>query len=104
MKRKMNGVALCVATALLLAGCNTPQGQGAAGGALIGGATGALLGAAVTNRPVGALLGGVAGAATGAMVGSAAAEPQDPGYAPPPRRCAEYTYDYYGRERCRAWY
>ena len=38
------------------------------------------------------------------MIGSAAARPQDPGYAPPPRRCAEFYYDYYGRQVCRAWY
>ena len=104
MMGKMTGLALCVAAAFSLAGCNTPEGQGAAGGALFGGATGALLGAAVSNRPEGALLGGVAGAAAGAMIGSASARPQDPGYAPPPRRCAEYYYDDYGRERCRAWY
>jgi len=104
MMLKFSGLALGLAAALSLAGCNTPEGQGAAGGAVLGGATGALLGAAVTGRPGGALLGGVAGAATGAMIGSASAAPQDPGYAPPPRRCAEFYYDYYGREHCRAWY
>ncbi len=104
MVRKVSSLVLSLAAALSLAGCNTPEGQGAAGGAVIGGATGALLGAAITNRPAGALLGGVAGATAGAMVGSAAARPQDPGYAPPPRRCAEYYYDYYGRQVCRAWY
>ncbi len=99
-------VALVVisAASLLLAGCNTPEGQGAAGGAVIGGATGALLGAAITNRPGGALLGGVAGAAAGAMIGSASARPQDPGYSPPPRRCAEFYYDYYGNRVCRTYY
>ncbi|HXT06151.1 MAG TPA: hypothetical protein VN715_04350 [Roseiarcus sp.] len=101
---KVTGLALGVAAALSLAGCNTPEGQGAAGGAIIGGATGALLGGAITNRPGGALLGGVAGAATGAMIGSAAARPQDPGYAPPPRHCTEFYYDYYGRRVCRAGY
>jgi hypothetical protein len=104
MMRKVSGLALGLAAVLSLAGCNTPEGQGAAGGALFGGATGALLGAAITNRPAGALIGGVTGAAAGAMIGSAAARPQDPGYAPPPRRCAEYYYDYYGRQVCRAWY
>jgi hypothetical protein len=38
------------------------------------------------------------------MVGSAAARPQDPGYAPPPRRCAEFYYDYYGNRVCRTYY
>jgi predicted small secreted protein len=104
MMRKVSGLVLGVVAALSLAGCDTPEGQGAAGGAVIGGATGALLGAAITHRPAGALIGGVTGAAAGAMVGSASARPQDPGYAPPPRRCAEYYYDYYGRQVCRAWY
>ena len=104
MISKTFGVALALCASLTLCGCNTPEGQGAGGGAVIGGATGALLGAAVTNRPGGALLGGVVGAATGAMIGSAAARPQDPGYAPPPRRCADFYYDYYGNRVCRAYY
>ena len=99
MKAKLTSLALALASALTLAGCDTPQGQAAGGGAIIGGATGALLGAALTDRPGGALLGGIAGAATGAMIGSAsAANP------PPPRRCADFYYDYDGRRICRAWY
>jgi len=79
MMRKISGLAIGLAAALTLAGCDTPQGQAAGGGAIIGGATGALLGAAITHRPGGALLGGVAGAATGAMIGSAsAANPPPP--------------------------
>ncbi len=102
---------LCAALAVVapLAGCNTPQGQNAAGGALLGGATGALLGAAVTGRPGGALVGGAIGAAGGAMIGSASTPP--PGYygpgpydAGPPPRCAEFYYDAYGNQRCRAYY
>jgi predicted small secreted protein len=104
MVLKNIALAMTAAACLSLAGCNTPEGQGAAGGAVIGGATGALLGAAITNRPAGALLGGVAGAATGAMIGSAAASPEDPGYAPPRRRCAEFYYDYYGNRVCRTYY
>jgi len=99
MMRKLTGLALGLAAALTLAGCDTPQGQAAGGGAIIGGATGALLGAALTHRPGGALLGGVAGAATGAMIGSASA-----GDGGPRRRCADYYYDYYGRQVCREWY
>lgn len=99
MIRKFTVLALGLATTLALTGCETPQGQAAGGGAIIGGATGALLGAAISGRPEGALLGGVAGAATGAMVGSASAANR-----PPPRRCTEYYYDYYGREVCRSWY
>ena len=105
MTLKFCGLALALAATVSLAGCNTPDGQGAAGGAVLGGATGALLGAALTNRPAGALLGGVAGAATGAMIGSASARDADRDYEPPRhRRCAETYYDYYGHERCRAWY
>lgn len=97
-------VALAMATAVSLSGCNTPQGQAAGGGAIIGGATGALIGGALTNRPGGALIGGLTGAAAGAMIGSASAAPNDSGYAPPPRRCAEFYYDYYGNRVCRAYY
>ena len=90
-----------------LAGCDTPQGQNAAGGALVGGATGALIGGALTNRPSGALVGEITGAAAGAMIGSAAT-PQGPGYYPPPPPpqggCAEWYYDYYGNRVCRAYY
>jgi len=100
-------LSLAMAAAVSLAGCDTPQGQNAAGGALVGGATGALLGGALTNRPSGALVGGIAGAATGAMIGSAAT-PQGPGYYPPPPPpqggCAEWYYDYYGNRVCRAYY
>jgi hypothetical protein len=96
-------LSLALATALSLSACDTPQGQNAAGGALLGGATGALLGAAITGRPGGAMIGGVTGAAAGAMIGSATT-PQEPGYAPPPRACAQWYYDYYGNRVCRAYY
>ncbi len=99
MMRNMSGLALGLAAALSLAGCDTPQGQAAGGGAILGGAAGALLGAVITHRPGGALIGGVAGAATGAMIGSASA-----GDGGPQGRCADYYYDYYGRQVCRAWY
>jgi len=101
--KKFIGLSLVLATALSLSACNTPQGQNAANGAVVGGATGAILGGVLTNRPGGALLGGLAGATAGAMIGSAST-PQDPGYAPPPRRCAEFYYDYYGNRVCRAYY
>ncbi len=101
-------LSLAMATAVSMAGCDTPQGQNAAGGALIGGATGALLGGALTNRPAGAIVGGIAGAATGAMIGSAATPPgpgyYPPGPPPPPGRCAEWYYDYYGNRVCRSYY
>ncbi|MGD0562291.1 MAG: glycine zipper domain-containing protein [Roseiarcus sp.] len=107
--KKLIFLSLAMATAVSVAGCDTPQGQNAAGGALVGGATGALIGGALTNRPGGALVGGIAGAATGAMIGSAATPP-GPGYYPPgpppggPGNCAEWYYDYYGNRVCRAYY
>ena len=93
-------LSLALASALSLGGCNTPQGQNAAGGALVGGATGAVIGAATTGRASGALVGGAIGAAGGAVIGSALT-PTDPGYVP---RCAEYYYDYYGHPVCRSYY
>jgi hypothetical protein len=120
MIRKGIFLSLAMATAVTLAGCDTPQGQNAAGGAVIGGATGALLGGALTNRPGGALVGGIAGAATGAMIGSASTPPgpaygpgpgpgpgpgyYPPGPPPPGARCAEWYFDYYGNRVCRAYY
>jgi predicted small secreted protein len=94
--KKLVLLSLALATALSTAGCNTPQGQNAAGGAVIGGATGALIGAATTGRASGALVGGAIGAAGGAMIG-AAATPTGP-------RCANYYYDYYGNPVCRSYY
>jgi len=118
------------ATAIALAGCETPQQQNAAGGAVLGGATGAIIGTAVSHgSPAGALVGGALGAATGAMVGSAATPPgpPPPGYygpgpyaggpgpyagpgpydGPPPGprpRCSHWGFDYYGNRICTAYY
>ena len=110
--KKLIGLSLALAMASSLAACDTPQGQNAAGGALLGGATGALLGSALSGgRPGATVVGAVAGAAGGAMVASAATPPgpgyppPGPGYPPPgPRRCAQIYYDYYGNQVCRAWY
>lgn len=94
-----------LAAALAVSACNTPQGQNAAGGALLGGATGAAIGAVASNgHASGALLGGAIGAATGAMIGSAATPAYyGPGPVPGPR-CAEWYYDYYGNRVCRYYY
>jgi len=104
------------ATAIALAGCETPQQQNAAGGAVLGGATGAIIGTAVSHgSPAGALVGGALGAATGAMVGSAATPPgpPPPGYygpgpyagpPPGPGRCSHWGFDYYGNRICTAYY
>jgi hypothetical protein len=96
--KKLLCLALASATALSAAACDTPQGQNAAGGALLGGAAGAVIGGATTGHAGGALVGGVLGAAGGAMIGSAMT-PQGP-----PPRCAEWYYDYYGNRVCRAYY
>ena len=102
--KKLVGLSLAVVMAASLSACNTPQGQNAAGGALLGGGAGALLGSALGHGQPGAIAAGaVVGAASGAMIGSAST-PQDPGYAPPPRRCAEWYFDYYGNRVCRAYY
>lgn len=62
-----------LAVMLTLGGCNTPEGQVAAAGALAGGANGAMVGASVTaGHPAGVALGGVFGAAGGAILASAA--------------------------------
>ena len=110
-----------VAAAIALGGCDTPQGQNAAGGALLGGATGALIGAAATGGHAnGALVGGAVCAATGAMVGAASTPPgpyygPGPGYGygpgpyppgppPPGAHCAQFYYDYSGNRICQAYY
>ncbi len=100
--KKLILISLAVATTISLAGCNTPQGQNAVGGAVVGGATGALIGAAATGRPGGAVVGGAIGALGGAAIGSALT-PSDPYYAPA-RRCADWYYDYSGNRVCRSYY
>ena len=96
--KKLICLSLALTTAVSVAGCNTPQGQNAAGGAVIGGATGALLGGAIGGSAGAAALGGVAGAATGAMIGSASTPPAQA------HGCAQWGYDYYGNRVCRAYF
>ena len=74
--KKVIFLSLALASAVCLSGCNTPQGQNAAGGAVLGGATGAVIGGAVSNSAGGALAGGLIGATAGAMIGSAATAPR----------------------------
>ena len=97
--KKLIGLSLAVAMAASLSACNTPQGQNAVGGALIGGGAGALLGSAIGHgRPRRCRCGrpdrrgcrrddrfGLDAAA-----GSAC--------------CAEWYYDYYGNRVCRSYY
>lgn len=101
--KKILALSLVTALAASLAACSTPAGENAASGAILGGGAGALLGAAATGNPNGALIGGLAGATVGALAGANSA-PQQPGYAPPPRACAQWYYDYYGNRVCRAYY
>ena len=91
-------LAVALATTIALTGCNSnnPQDR-AVGGALLGGATGAAIGGLASGRAGGAVAGGLIGAAAGGIIGA--------NTAPAPRpRCAEFTYDDYGRRRCIAWY
>lgn len=92
-------LAAALATTFALTGCNSynPQDR-AVGGAVIGGATGAAIGGLASGRAGGALAGGLIGAAAGGIIGANTAPP------PPRPRCAEFTYDDYGRRRCVAWY
>ncbi len=102
-----------LASALALSGCQTPQQQNAANGAVLGGATGALIGGLASGRAGGALAGGAIGAATGAILGSAATPPPPPAYGPvptvyaappPPPPCARFGFDPYGNRICLAYY
>jgi hypothetical protein len=87
-------ISAALATVLAGGGCtNTPEGDRAVGGALLGGAAGAIIGGAATGRPGGALAGGAIGAASGAMIGAATTP-----------RCARYGYDYYGNYVCLQFY
>jgi predicted lipid-binding transport protein (Tim44 family) len=109
--RRFVFAAVALASASALAGCQTPQQQNAANGAVLGGATGALIGGLASGRAGGALAGGAIGAATGAIIGSAARPaPPPPGYyepvptvyaaPPPPPRCVRFGFDPYGNQVC----
>ena len=63
-----------------------------------------LFGSAVSGGSAGGTLAGAAiGAGTGALIGSAAT-PQPTYYGAPPRRCAQWAYDYNGNRVCTAFY
>jgi uncharacterized protein YcfJ len=105
MTKKMIALALAFATAVSLSACQTPQQQNAVVGGALGAGTGALVGSAVSGGSAGGTLAGAAiGAGTGALIGSAAT-PQPTYYgAPPPRRCAQWAYDYNNNRVCTAYY
>jgi len=75
-----------IASAVLLAGCNT-TGQGAATGGLLGAGAGAIIGSFTGSAGAGAIIGGAAGAGTGAIIGTEnkRAEERE-------RRRREYSY------------
>ena len=100
MMLKFSGLALGLAAALSLAGCNTPEGQGAAGGAVIGGATGraARRGHHQSARRRAARRRRRRRDRRHDRL-RVGARRRIPAMRPPPRRCAEFYYDYYGRQR-----
>jgi hypothetical protein len=106
-------LSLALAGAVSVSACQTPQQQNALFGGTLGAGTGALIGSAASGGSAGGALAGAAiGAGTGALLG-AAATPQPgyyggPGYYDgpplPPRRCAQWAYDYNGNRVCTAFY
>jgi hypothetical protein len=110
--KKILALSLALAAAVSVSACETPQQQNALVGGALGAGTGALIGSAVSGGSAGGALAGAAiGAGSGALIGSAATPGPgyyggSPGYygGPPPRRCAEWAYDYNGNRVCTAFY
>jgi hypothetical protein len=103
--KKVLALSLAFAAAVSVSACETPQQQNALMGGALGAGTGALIGSAVSGGSAGGALAGAAiGAGSGALIGSAATPA--PGYygGPPPRRCAQWAYDYNGNRVCTAFY
>jgi hypothetical protein len=111
---RIMALSLAMAAAVLVSACETPQQQNALVGGALGAGTGALIGSAVSGGSAGGALAGAAiGAGSGALIGSAATPqpsyyggPSPGGYygGPPPRRCAQWAYDYNGNRICTAFY
>ena len=104
-------LSLASAAAFSVAACETPQQQNALVGGALGAGTGALIGSAVSGGSAGGALAGAAiGAGSGALIGSAATPSPGyyggppPGLRRPPRRCAQWAYDYNGNRVCTAFY
>ncbi len=118
--KTMLALSLALGAALSVSACETPQQQNALVGGALGAGTGALIGSAVSGGSAGGALAGAAiGAGSGALIGSAATPGPGyyggppgyyagaPGYygaPPPPRRCAQWAYDYNGNRVCTAFY
>jgi hypothetical protein len=114
MKRIL-ALSLAFSAVVSVSACETPQQQNALVGGALGAGTGALIGSAVSGGSAGGALAGAAiGAGSGALIGSAATPSgyyggyggPPPGYygGPPPRRCAQWAYDYNGNRVCTAFY
>jgi hypothetical protein len=108
MKERMRrtlALSLALAGAVFVSACETPQQQNALVGGALGAGTGALIGSAASGGGAGGALAGAAiGAGSGALLGSAMT-PQPSYYGgPPPRRCAQWAYDYNGNRVCTAFY
>src|SRR5580692_11572690 len=104
MKRIL-ALSAAVAVALSVSACETPQQQNALMGGALGAGTGALIGSAVSGGSAGGALAGAAiGAGSGALIGSAATPSGGYYGGPPPRRCAQWAYDYNGNRVCTAFY
>ena len=98
--RNMLALSLAFAAALSVSACQTPQQQNALVGGALGAGAGALVGSAVSGGSAGGALAGAAiGAGSGALIGAAATP--TPTYA---GRCAQWGYDYNGRQVCVAYY
>jgi hypothetical protein len=94
---KMITLALALAGAMSLSGCQTSQQTGTLAGGAIGAGTGALIGSAVSGGSAGgAIAGGVIGAGAGAIVGNAVTRPH--------RHCARWGFTPNGNRVCLAFY
>jgi hypothetical protein len=92
---KTIALALVLAGALAVSGCQTSQQTGTLAGGAIGAGTGALIGSAVSGGSAGgAIAGGVIGAGTGALVGNAVTRP---------RHCVRWGWTASGHRVCTAW-
>jgi hypothetical protein len=99
LMKRISGLVAALVGAMSVSACQTSQQQtGTLAGGAIGAGSGALIGSAVSGGSAGgAIAGGVIGAGTGALIGNA-------GTAPPPGRCAKWSYDYNGNRVCTAFY
>jgi uncharacterized protein YcfJ len=90
-------LALALAGAMSLSGCETPQQQrGTLVGGALGAGTGALIGSAVGGGGGGAVAGALIGGGAGALVGNRVTRPR--------HHCARWGFDQNGNRVCVAFY